>query len=175
MAWIRFFTVGFCLSIGTINCEECGCNKIPSIEITNDQQSANEIKEVRDHFLAKQPSSNFNRLSATILIRNNNTKIWRRDSVDGTLIAYPASTVKLMYIYSAMEWCKKRDQSIDCLNRYVRPMIIVMVSDCFEKWRGGGLKIWTKVRKFSQKVPHLTFWQKLNQKCLIHRLSARFC
>ncbi len=29
-----------------------------------------------------------------------------------------------MYMYSAMEWCKKRDQSIDCLNRYVRPMII---------------------------------------------------
>jgi protein phosphatase methylesterase 1 len=125
MAFIRFFTVVFCLLIPNINCQECGCNKIPSIEIINDQQLANGIKEVRDQFLAKQPSSDFNRLSATILIRQNNTKTWRRGSVDATLIAYPASTVKLMYMYSAMEWCKSQGQSIDCLNRYVRPMIII--------------------------------------------------
>jgi hypothetical protein len=125
MACIQFFTVFFCLSIVNINSEECGCNRIPSIEIINDPRLANGIKEVRDQFLAKQPSSNFNRLSATILIRENNTKTWKRGSVDGTLIAYPASTVKLMYMYSTMEWCKKRVQSIDCLNKYVRPMIII--------------------------------------------------
>ncbi len=51
MAWIRFSTVGFCLSIGTINCEEYGCNKIPSIEITNDQQLANELKKFEIIFL----------------------------------------------------------------------------------------------------------------------------
>jgi len=65
MACIQFFTVVFCLSIVNTNSEECGCNKIPSIEIINDPRLANGIKEVRDQFLAKQPSSNFNRLSAT--------------------------------------------------------------------------------------------------------------
>jgi len=125
MSFIRIFTVVFCLLITNVNCEECGCNKIPSIEIINDEQLANGIKEVRDEFLAKQPSSNFTRLSATILIREKKTNTWRRGSVDGTLIAYPASTVKLMYMYSAMEWCKKLGQPIDCLNRYVRPMIII--------------------------------------------------
>jgi protein phosphatase methylesterase 1 len=125
MGFVCFFIVPFCLLLANINCQECGCNRIPSIEIINDQQLANGIKEVRDQFLAKQPSSNFTRLSATILIRQNNTKTWKRGSVDGTLIAYPASTVKLMYMYSAMEWCKKRGQTIDCLDRYVRPMVIV--------------------------------------------------
>jgi protein phosphatase methylesterase 1 len=125
MGFVCFFIIVFCLLIPNINGQECGCNKIPSIEIINDQQLANGIKEVRDQFLAKQPSSNFTRLSATILIRENNTKTWRRGSVDGTLIAYPASTVKLMYMYSTMEWCKKRGQSIDCLDRYVRPMVTV--------------------------------------------------
>ncbi|CAF1349147.1 unnamed protein product [Adineta steineri] len=118
-------TVVFFLLIVNVNCEECGCNKIPSIEIINDEQLANEIKQVRDDFLAKQPSINFTRLSATILIREKNTQTWKRGSVDGTLIAYPASTVKLMYMYAAMEWCKNQGYSIDCLDRYVRPMIVV--------------------------------------------------
>jgi len=125
MALISIFTVAFCLLIPNIKCQECGCNRISSIEIINDERLANGIKEVRDQFLAKQPSSDFNRLSATILIRQNNTKTWRRGSVDGTLTAYPASTVKLMYMYSAMEWCKSQGQSIDCLDRYVRPMVII--------------------------------------------------
>jgi hypothetical protein len=125
MNFTRFFIFAFCLLIAYVNCEECGCNKIPSIEIINDEQIANGIKQVRDQFLAKQPSPAFNRLSATILIRQNKTNTWKRGSVDGTLIAYPASTVKLMYLYSAMEWCKTLGQSIDCLNRYVRPMIII--------------------------------------------------
>ena len=59
------------------------------------------------------------------VIREKNTKIWKRGSVDGTLIAYPASTVKLMYMYSAMEWCKTQGHSFDCLDRYVRPMVTV--------------------------------------------------
>ena len=105
--------------------EECGCDRLPSVEIINDAQLADDIKAVRDDFLSKQPSSDFTRLSATILIRENNTKTWKRGSVDGTLVAYPASTVKLMYMYSAMEWCKSLGQSIDCLNQYVRPMIII--------------------------------------------------
>ena len=105
--------------------QECGCNQIPSIEIVNDPQIANDIKEVRDFFLSKQPSSKFNRLSATILIRQNKTNVWRRGSVDATLLAYPASSVKLMYMYSAIEWCKSLGQPIDCLDQYVRPMIIV--------------------------------------------------
>jgi protein phosphatase methylesterase 1 len=125
MSFIQFFVVGLCLLITNIQCEECGCNRIPSVEIINDQQLANGIQEVRDDFLAKQPSSSFDRLSATILIRENKTNIWKRGSVDGTRIAYPASTVKLMYMYSTMEWCKSLGQSIDCLNRYVRPMIII--------------------------------------------------
>ena len=107
------------------NCEECGCNKIPSIEIINDEQLANGIEQVCNDFLARQPSSNFTRLSATILIRVKGTQTWKRGSVNGTLIAYPASTVKLMYMYSAIDWCKKQGLSIDCLDRYVRPMVVI--------------------------------------------------
>ncbi|CAF0820015.1 unnamed protein product [Rotaria sordida] len=125
MNFIRFFIVVFYLFISYAHCEECGCNKIPSIDVINDEGLANGIKEVRDDFLARQPSSNFNRLSATILIREKDTQTWKRGSVDGTLVAYPASTVKLMYMYSAMEWCKKQGLSVDCLDRYVRPMIVV--------------------------------------------------
>ncbi|CAF1007053.1 unnamed protein product [Rotaria sordida] len=103
--FVRIFFPGFFfyLFISYVHCEECGCNKIPSIEVINDEGLANGIKEVRDDFLARQPSSNFNRLSATILIREKDTQTWKRGSVDGTLVAYPASTVKLMYMYSAME------------------------------------------------------------------------
>jgi hypothetical protein len=125
MNLIRFLTVVVCVLITNVHCEECGCNKIPSVEIINDQQLATSIQQVRDEFLAKQPSSQFTRLSATILIREKNTQTWKRGSVDGTLIAYPASTVKLMYLYSTMEWCKSLGQSIDCLDRYVRPMIVI--------------------------------------------------
>ena len=105
--------------------QECGCNRIPSIELVNDDQLAQGMKEVRDEFLSRQVSANFTRLSATILIREKDSPTWKRGSVDGTLIAYPASTVKLMYMYAAMDWCKKQGQPIDCLDRYVRPMIVV--------------------------------------------------
>ena len=105
--------------------EECGCNQIPSVDIVNDARLANGMKEVRDEFLRRQVSSNFSRLSATILVREGVTSVWKRGSVDGTLLAYPASTVKLMYMYSAMDWCKKHSQPVDCLDRYVRPMVVV--------------------------------------------------
>jgi hypothetical protein len=125
MSFIRVLTVALCLLIAHVKCEECGCNKIPSIEIINDEQLAIGIEQVRNDFLSRQVSSNFTRLSATILIRENNTKTWKRGSVDGTLIAYPASSVKLMYMYSAIDWCKKQGLSIDCLDRYVRPMVVI--------------------------------------------------
>jgi protein phosphatase methylesterase 1 len=125
MVYISSLTVVVFLLIVRINCEECGCDKIPSIEIINDEQLANGIEEVRNEFLSKQPASNFDRLTATILIRENNTQTWKRGSVNGTQIDYPASTVKLFYMYSAMDWCKKQGLAIDCLSRYVRPMVII--------------------------------------------------
>ncbi len=125
MGIIRCVIVGFFLLILNVNCEECNCNKIPSVEIINDEQLANGITDVRNDFLARQPSDKFNRLSATILVREKGTQTWKRGSVNGSLVDYPASTVKLMYMYAAMDWCKKQGQPIDCLDRYVRPMIIV--------------------------------------------------
>ncbi|CAF4102791.1 unnamed protein product, partial [Rotaria magnacalcarata] len=120
-----YYIVTFCLLITNVISEECGCNQIPSVEIINDETLALGIKEVRDDFLARQISSKFTRLSATILIREKNTQTWKRGSVNGTLVEYPASTVKLMYMYAAIDWCKKQGQSIDCLDRYVRPMVVV--------------------------------------------------
>lgn len=125
MKFIQSFIFSLCLLIVHVYCQECGCNQIPSIEIINDEKLARGIAEVRNDFLSKQVSSNFDRLSATILIREKNTQSWKRGSVNATLIEYPASTVKLMYMYAAMEWCKKLGQSIDCLDRYVRPMVVV--------------------------------------------------
>ena len=125
MDFAHCFLLVFCLFITNVYSQECGCDRLPSVEIINDPQLAAGIKSVRDDFLAKQPSTDFDRLSATILIRENNTKTWKRGSVDATQVAYPASTVKLLYMYAAMEWCKSLGQPIDCLNQYVRPMIII--------------------------------------------------
>lgn len=125
MSALRLLVVCALLLVIEVIGEECGCNQIPSIEIVNDEQLAKGMTEIRNEFLQRQVSENFTRLSATILIREKDSSVWKRGSVDGTLIAYPASTVKLMYMYAAMDWCKKQGQSIDCLDRYVRPMIVV--------------------------------------------------
>jgi hypothetical protein len=121
---ISFVSILF-LFIVDVHSEECGCNQLPSINIVNDDALAKGMEEIRNEFLARQVSQKFDRLSATILLRERNTSTWKRGSVNGTLIEYPASTVKLMYMYAAMDWCTTRGQSIDCLDRYVRPMIVV--------------------------------------------------
>lgn len=109
-----------------IRAQECGCNTIPSVRIIDDDNLAKGLKEVRDNFLQLQASTSFNRLSATILLRQGSqSSTWRRGSVNGTRVDYPASTVKLMYMFAAMEWCKEQGLSVDCLDRYVRPMIVV--------------------------------------------------
>ena len=84
MGIIRCVLVVFCLLIVNVNCEECNCNKIPSVEIINDEELAYGITQVRDDYLARQASAKFNRLSATILIREKGTQIWKRGSVNGS-------------------------------------------------------------------------------------------
>ena len=111
--------------ISSVSGEECNCTQIPSIEIVNDEQIATNIQQIRDEFLSRQVSNKFDRLSATVLIRQGNSATWKRGSVEGRRIEYPASTVKLMYMYAAIEWCKDQNLPIDCLDRYVRPMVVV--------------------------------------------------
>ena len=72
------FVLRFCSVVS----QECGCNQIPSIEIINDEQLANGIQQVRDEFLIRQVSNKFDRLSATILIREKNSPRWKRGSVE---------------------------------------------------------------------------------------------
>jgi hypothetical protein len=55
---------------------------------------------------------------------------WRRGSFNGDEVAYPASTVKLTYLVSAVHWCEQQGKPFDCLEPHVRGMITI--SDNFE-------------------------------------------
>lgn len=55
---------------------------------------------------------------------------YTRGSYNQEELAYPASTVKLTFLVSALEWCKKQGLNYDCLDEHLRPMIYV--SDNFE-------------------------------------------
>ncbi|CAF0956613.1 unnamed protein product, partial [Didymodactylos carnosus] len=97
---------------------------VSNLKIYNDDNLDKIITDVRNEFLSQQPLSEFNRLAATILVKKPDN-IWHRGNVNGTEIAYPASCVKLFYMWSAIEWCKSKSKSIYCLDKYVRPMVTV--------------------------------------------------
>lgn len=81
-----------------------------------------------ERFLNTRPHP-FTRCDITVLIPNGDGT-YLRGSYNQNELAYPASTVKLTYMVSALEWCKKQGYSYDCLDTHVRPMIYT--SDNFE-------------------------------------------
>jgi len=49
---------------------------------------------------------------------------WRRGSVEGDALAYPASCVKLPFLVAAVHWCTERGRAPDCLDEHARPMVV---------------------------------------------------
>jgi protein phosphatase methylesterase 1 len=49
---------------------------------------------------------------------------WLRGSVEGDVLAYPASCVKLPFLVAAVHWCNGQGRDPDCLDEYARPMIV---------------------------------------------------
>ena len=43
---------------------------------------------------------------------------------DGDQLAYPASSVKLGFLVGAVHWCREQGRAPDCLDEFVRPMIV---------------------------------------------------
>jgi protein phosphatase methylesterase 1 len=89
--------------------------------VVNDVALNAAVETARERFLARQP---FKRFDVTVLQRNADGR-WRRGSVGGAALAYPASVVKLPYLVAAVHWCAERGRAPDCLDADVRPMIVV--------------------------------------------------
>lgn len=79
-------------------------------------------------FMATRPHP-FSRCDITVLLpQSDGTYVRANYNQNG--LGYPASTIKLTYLVSAIEWCKRSGQSHDCMDAHVRPMIYT--SDNFE-------------------------------------------
>jgi sterol desaturase/sphingolipid hydroxylase (fatty acid hydroxylase superfamily) len=78
------------------------------------------VAAARTEFLAGQ---NFDRLNVTALVEDPDGH-WRRGSVGGDELQYPASCVKLGFLVAAMHWCVAQGRAPDCLHEAVAPMII---------------------------------------------------
>ena len=74
----------------------------------------------RADFLALQ---SFDRMHVTVLLQDRDGH-WRRGAVEGDQLAYPASSVKLGFLVGAVHWCHEQDRAPDCLDEFVRPMIV---------------------------------------------------
>ena len=78
------------------------------------------VESARAEFLA---SVEFDRMHVTALVTDPDGA-WRRGSVGGELLAYPASCVKLPFLVAAVHWCEGQGRGPDCLDALARPMIV---------------------------------------------------
>jgi sterol desaturase/sphingolipid hydroxylase (fatty acid hydroxylase superfamily) len=77
------------------------------------------VAAARAEFLAGQ---DFDRMHVTVLVQEPGGP-WLRGSVEGDVLAYPASCVKLPFMVAAMHWCAGQGRAPVCLDHHVRPMI----------------------------------------------------
>jgi sterol desaturase/sphingolipid hydroxylase (fatty acid hydroxylase superfamily) len=78
------------------------------------------VVAARAEFLAGQ---DFDRMHVTALVLAPDGR-WLRGSVEGEILAYPASCVKLAFMVAAVHWCAEQGRAPDCLDAHVRPMIV---------------------------------------------------
>ena len=91
------------------------------VSVVEDPRLTTQVLTARARFLATQ---NFERLDVTVLLRDSQGT-WRRGSVGGDKLAYPASCVKLAYLVAAAHWCAAQGEVPECLDVHVRPMIVI--------------------------------------------------
>ncbi len=88
--------------------------------IVDDARVQYAVELARADFLALQ---SFDRMHVTVLLQDRDGH-WRRGAVEGDQLAYPASSVKLGFLVGAVHWCHEQDRAPDCLDEFVRPMIV---------------------------------------------------
>lgn len=77
------------------------------------------VESARADFLAGQ---RIDRLDVTVLLAAG-SGAWRRGSVGGKRLWYPASCVKLGFAVAAVHWCESQGRPVDCLDASVAPML----------------------------------------------------
>jgi hypothetical protein len=92
--------------------------------ITDDATMDSQVAAARTDFLARRPSVNFTRCNLVVLVPGTGGA-WKRGSYGKDVLSYPASTVKLTYLASAMYWERITGRAYNYLDANVRPMITV--------------------------------------------------
>ena len=88
--------------------------------IVDDPAVQQAVESARTEFLSGQ---DFDRLAGDVLVEDE-TGRWQRGSVDGDVLDYPASCVKLGYPGGRRALVRGAGQDPDCLDESVRPMIV---------------------------------------------------
>ena len=88
-------------------------------QVVDDARVQAAVESARAEFLSGQ---RFDRLDATVLLRASDGS-WRRGSVGGDRLWYPASCVKLGFAIAAVHWCESQGRRADCLDHAVLPML----------------------------------------------------
>ena len=88
--------------------------------IVDDARVQRAVERARADFLAQQP---FDHMHVTVLLQEPDGS-WHRGAIEGDRLAYPASSVKLGFLVGAVHWCREQGKAPDCLDEFVRPMIV---------------------------------------------------
>ncbi len=118
------------------------------------------VESARAEFLA---GVEFDRMHVTTLVADSDGA-WLRGSVEGDVLAYPASCVKLPILVAAVHWCAEQGRNPDCLDEHVRPMIVESdnvatgrVVDAITgapngPARGADVEDWIERRRYAERV-----------------------
>lgn len=116
---LRPLAVLFCVAITAASWADT-----TAFSITDDATLDSQVASARTEFLARRPSLNFTRCNIVALVPGTGGA-WKRGSFGKDVLSYPASTVKLTYLASAMYWERINGQAYNFLDANVRPMITV--------------------------------------------------
>ncbi len=86
----------------------------PMPEIVADPAVQQAVASARTEFLTGQPFDRFH-VAALVLERDGR---WHHGDVEGDVLAYPASCVKLPFLVGAVHWCEAQGRAADCLDEY---------------------------------------------------------
>jgi Beta-lactamase enzyme family len=118
------------------------------------------VELARAEYLAQQA---FDRMHVTVLLQDRDGH-WRRGAVEGDQLAYPASSVKLGFLIGAVHWCHEQGKAPDCLDEFVRPMIVesdnVATGDVVDRISGtpnaavagNDAEAWIERRRYTERV-----------------------
>ncbi len=128
--------------------------------VIDDARVLHAVERARTEFLAQQ---RFDRMHVTVLLQGRDGH-WRRGTVEGDQLAYPASSVKLGFLVGAVHWCREHDQAPDCLDEFVRPMIVdsdnVATGEVVDRISGApnapvadnDVEAWIERRRYTERV-----------------------